>query len=86
MKWGIVVNPNSTRGVKTLKDLHDKTIGISRYGSGSHIMSFLLSEQEHWYKQEGTVHSDDHDLSINFKVCGGLDDLRNGVKTESVDT
>lgn len=49
-------------------------------------MSFLLAEQEHWYKQEGTVHSDDHDLTINFKVCGGLDDLRNGVKTESVDT
>jgi hypothetical protein len=86
LKWGIVINPNSSHGVKNLSDLSDKTIGISRYGSGSHIMSFLLAERERWYKEEGAVHTDDHHLTVNFKVCGGLDDLRNGIKTESIDT
>ncbi|KAL0484218.1 POT1 [Acrasis kona] len=82
LKWGIVTSSKSTT-VKKLSDLHNKTIGISRFGSGSHIMSFLLAEREHWYKEEEST--SDHQLSINFKVCGGLDDLRSALQQGSID-
>jgi len=84
LKWGIVVNPESTT-VTTLSDLHNKVIGISRFGSGSHIMSYLLAEREHWYKDNTSVDNPDHALSVKFKVCGGLEDLRNGIKSGQID-
>jgi len=46
LQWGIHVS--SRTHYQSLEDIRGKKIAISRYGSGSHIVSFLLAEQEHW--------------------------------------
>jgi len=46
----------------------------------------LLAEREHWYKEEDKMNAEDHHLTVNFKVCGGLDDLRSEIHNESIDT
>jgi len=60
LRWGIHVPFNSD--IKTFDDLKDKTFVISRYGSGSHLMTYVKAEYEGW------------DLDkINFKVAGGIE-------------
>ena len=44
--WGIHVDVNSK--YSTLNDLKDKTPAISRYGSGSHLMSIVNAENQNW--------------------------------------
>jgi sulfonate transport system substrate-binding protein len=80
LHWAIATKPDR---IKSISELNDKTIGISRFGSGSHIMSFLLAERENWYTSSDC---NDHNLSVKFEPCGGLDDLRNGIATEKIDT
>jgi len=87
--WGIVTK-NSNR-IGSLSDLKNNgKIGISRFGSGSHIMSYLLAEKEHWYnennKNETKESKKQKDLSVQFVPCGGLDDLRQGIAKEEIDT
>lgn len=91
--WAIVTKSNSSHHIETLSDLNGKNIGISRFGSGSHIMSFLLAEREKWYKEENEEQHEggtsgkveEHSLTINFVPCGGLDDLREGICSEKID-
>jgi len=40
--WGVHVPADSK--IKSLKDVKDSTFVISRYGSGSHLMAYLLAE------------------------------------------
>jgi sulfonate transport system substrate-binding protein len=66
--WGIHVPVN--HGINALSDLDSKTFAISREGSGSHLMSFVLAQQQGW----------DHSaLSFNVvgDVYGGLWALNN---------
>jgi ABC-type nitrate/sulfonate/bicarbonate transport system substrate-binding protein len=44
--WGIHVAANSR--YQTLADLENKTVAISRYGSGSHLMSFVNANNHGW--------------------------------------
>jgi ABC-type nitrate/sulfonate/bicarbonate transport system substrate-binding protein len=44
--WGIHVAANS--GITTLAQLNCPTVAISRYGSGSHLMAFLLAQKQNW--------------------------------------
>lgn len=44
LKWAAVAAPDSK--IESLKDLKGKTFGISRFGSGSHIQSFVLASNE----------------------------------------
>lgn len=44
--WGIHVDAGSP--YKTIKDLKSGKIAISRYGSGSHLMSFVNAKKEGW--------------------------------------
>ena len=44
--WGIHVPVN--HGINTISDLDNKTFAISREGSGSHLMSFVLAQQQGW--------------------------------------
>jgi hypothetical protein len=57
LNWGIISEVNSD--INTIKDLKNKNFGISRLvkekifnlisqGSGSHIMSYLLSKSQNW--------------------------------------
>jgi len=61
--WGIHVPVN--HGIHDLSDLDSKTFAISREGSGSHLMSFVLAQQQGW---------DPSALSFNVvgDVYGGL--------------
>lgn len=44
--WGIHVDAKSP--YQNLSDLENQKIAISRYGSGSHLMSVVNAKQQHW--------------------------------------
>lgn len=44
--WGIHVAHNSD--FKTVKDLQNRKVAISRYGSGSHLMAIVHAKQNNW--------------------------------------
>lgn len=48
--WGIHVDANSP--FKTLADLENKRAAISRFGSGSHLMSVVHADQQNWDTQK----------------------------------
>lgn len=67
--WGIHVASKSS--FKSISDLENATIAISRYGSGSHLMAIVNAYNQGW------------DISnLKFKVVkdlqGGIDALSNG--------
>ncbi|UZO80163.1 substrate-binding domain-containing protein [Aquimarina sp. ERC-38] len=58
--WGIHVDAKSE--IKTVNDLKQKSAAISRYGSGSYLMAYVLASQQNW------------DLdSLEFKVIKNLE-------------
>jgi sulfonate transport system substrate-binding protein len=68
LRWGIHVPFNSD--IKTFDDLKDKTFVISRYGSGSHLMTYVKADYEGW------------DLDkIKFQVAGDIDACLNTLET-----
>ena len=44
--WGIHVDAKSN--FKTIADLEDKTVAISRFGSGSHLMAIVHAKMQDW--------------------------------------
>ncbi len=66
--WGVHVPVN--QGINQLEDLDASTFAISREGSGSHLMSYVLAKQQGW---------DPTALSFNVvgDVYGGLWALNN---------
>ena len=54
-----------------ISDLRGKTFGISRYGSGSHLMAYVLATQRGWNPQ----------TDISFKVEGKFEQLRDSVNS-----
>jgi ABC-type nitrate/sulfonate/bicarbonate transport system substrate-binding protein len=44
--WGIHVSANSN--FKNIEDLKDKKAAISRFGSGSHLMSYVNAQNNNW--------------------------------------
>jgi len=46
LHWGIHVPYHSN--IKTFDDLKDQTFAISRFGSGSHLMTYVKADQEGW--------------------------------------
>jgi sulfonate transport system substrate-binding protein len=66
--WGVHVPVN--QGINQLEDLDASTFAISREGSGSHLMSYVLAKQQGW---------DSTALSFNVvgDVYGGLWALNN---------
>ncbi|GLI74967.1 hypothetical protein PoHVEF18_003217 [Penicillium ochrochloron] len=67
LRWAIVTgrNRNNINGVP---DLKDQRVGVSRLGSGSHIMSFVLAQQQGWKPD-----------SLTTVPLGPFGALRNGV-------
>ncbi|KAJ5451612.1 hypothetical protein N7491_000794 [Penicillium cf. griseofulvum] len=47
LRWAIVTGRNRDE-INGVSDLKDKRVGVSRLGSGSHIMSFVLAQQQGW--------------------------------------
>ncbi len=46
LNWGLHVDYNSP--FKHISELENQKIAISRYGSGSHLMSYVLAQQQGW--------------------------------------
>lgn len=70
LRWGIHVPFKSD--IKTFDDLKDKTFVISRYGSGSHLMTYVKAEYEGW------------DLDkINFQVAGDIEACLNTLENNA---
>lgn len=47
LRWGIHV-PFKDTSIQKVEDLEGKTFAISREGSGSHLMSYVLADQKGW--------------------------------------
>lgn len=58
--WGIHVAANSP--YKTIDDLDNKIVAISRYGSGSHLMAYVQAQEEKW-----------NTANLRFEVINTLD-------------
>ncbi|AWW33272.1 ABC transporter substrate-binding protein [Echinicola strongylocentroti] len=60
LNWGIHVPAKSP--VKTINDLQNAPFLISRYGSGSHLMTYLLAKKNDWNPE-----------TLQFDVVGNMD-------------
>ncbi|SHJ25032.1 substrate-binding domain-containing protein [Flavobacterium haoranii] len=67
--WGIHVAANSN--YKTLSDLKATKAAISRFGSGSHLMSFVNAQNQGW-------NTNDLQFEIVNTIDGAVDALTNG--------
>jgi len=61
--------------LNSINDLKGKTFGVSRYGSGSHLMAYVLAIQNNW----------NLDNDLNFKVVGNFEKLRNSINNKETD-
>ncbi len=66
--WGVHVPFESD--INELADLNNKCFAISREGSGSHLMTYLLAEQLNWDKSK-------LDFNVVGDIYGGLWALKN---------
>lgn len=70
--WGIHVDAQSN--YKDIADLKGKTAAISRFNSGSHLMTHVLADQQNW------------DLNkLKFKVCNNLDGAITALENNEAD-
>ncbi|EED17903.1 conserved hypothetical protein [Talaromyces stipitatus ATCC 10500] len=69
LRWAIVTGRNR-EDLTGVSDLKDSRVGVSRLGSGSHIMSFVLSQQQGWSVD-----------SLKPVILGPFGDLREGVSS-----
>ena len=46
LRWGVHTPPDTQ--FSTISELEGKKIAISRYGSGSHLMSYVMADQQNW--------------------------------------
>lgn len=70
--WGVHVDSQSL--YSTIEDLKGKTAAISRYNSGSHLMTHVLAERENWGSN-----------TLKFKVCKTLDGAIEALKNNEAD-
>jgi len=65
--------------LKNVADLKGKTVGVSRIGSGSYVMSFVLADQQGWLEAQST--------SSPFPVepLNTFANLRDGVNNHTAD-
>lgn len=54
LTWGVHTPPNDQ--IMELDEVKHKRIAISRYGSGSHLMSFLLAKRIGWQQEDIEFH------------------------------
>jgi sulfonate transport system substrate-binding protein len=89
LQWDIVASGNSP--INSLNDLKGHNFGISRIGSGSHLMSFLLALQEGWNTTPVALTQGEDEQriqrhkDINFVVAGGLQDLLSALESKKAD-
>jgi ABC-type nitrate/sulfonate/bicarbonate transport system substrate-binding protein len=73
--WAI--STGTLRDINRVEQLRGGKIGVSRIGSGSYVMSFVLADQLGWLK--------DRETPFEFVPLGTFEKLRAGVNDETVD-
>ncbi|KAJ1617606.1 ABC-type nitrate/sulfonate/bicarbonate transport system, periplasmic component [Pavlovales sp. CCMP2436] len=72
LQWGVHVATGSS--YQSIGELRGRRFGISRYGSGSHLMAYLLAKEHGW------------DLTnLRFVVVGGIDKAREAFAAHEID-
>lgn len=71
--WAIVTGANRKK-LKSVKDLRGKRVGVSRIGSGSYVMSYVLADQHGWLEQGKEP--------FDIVVAGDFASLRRSVREE----
>ncbi|KAG2234404.1 hypothetical protein INT48_003631 [Thamnidium elegans] len=61
----------------SIDTLYNTNVAISRYGSGSHIMAYVLAEQRKWLKKD--------QAPFQFTVLNNFKSMRDGVNDGSCD-
>lgn len=76
LRWAVVTGRNRDN-IRSIGDLqaHGR-VGVSRMGSGSHIMAFVLARQEGWFAD---TTAPEPKKSLVLVPLGPFADLRNGV-------
>jgi len=81
LRWAIVTGRNR-REIDNVDGLKQhRKVGVSRLGSGSHVMAFVLAQQEGWLHQT----SDSKSEGLTVVPLGPFKDLRDGVTSATAD-
>jgi len=72
LTWGVHVKAESS--IASISDLRGKMFGVSRMGSGSHLMACVMALQQGWSMEDVPMH-----------VTGSLDDAREAMKAGKID-
>ncbi|MCH8535092.1 MAG: substrate-binding domain-containing protein [Flavobacteriaceae bacterium] len=70
--WGIYVNAQSNKN--SIEDLKNDKVGISRYGSGSHLMAYINAKNQDWNYED-----------LQFIVASNLEGLQNSLANHTSD-
>ncbi|EHY55297.1 hypothetical protein HRR83_009098 [Exophiala dermatitidis] len=81
LRWAIVTGRNRD-DINSVEDLKNhRRVGVSRIGSGSHVMAFVLAQQEGWLYQT----KDSKSEGLTIVPLGPFKDLRDGVTSSTAD-
>ncbi|TFK18119.1 hypothetical protein FA15DRAFT_675530 [Coprinopsis marcescibilis] len=69
LNWAVITSTSTE--FKDITDLQDTTLGISRYGSGSQIMAYVMALQQGWP-------TDNLKFQINNDIHGLIDSVNDG--------
>lgn len=72
LTWGIHVAAGAP--YQTIEELENKTFAISRMGSGSHLMAYVMGKQRGWATRD-----------IPLKIVGGMDGARQVLEAGDAD-
>jgi ABC-type nitrate/sulfonate/bicarbonate transport system substrate-binding protein len=72
LRWGVHVATSSP--YQQVADLENKMFAVSRLGSGSHLMAYVLAKQRGWVSQR-----------LRFAVAGNLDGARRALAKGDAD-
>lgn len=75
LNWAVSTGAQRSE-LTTLRQLEGKRIGVSRIGSGSYVMSFVLAMQQHFDAQKPFA---------DFPVCHTFEQLRRSVNDKTAD-
>lgn len=81
LRWAIVTGRNRD-DITSVEDLQrHRRVAVSRIGSGSYVMAFVLAEQQGWLRQN----KDSKLEGLTFAPLGPFKDLRDGVTVSTAD-
>jgi hypothetical protein len=81
LRWAVVTGRKRDI-INVVDDLQqNRKVGVSRIGSGSHIMAFVLAQQEGWLRRSQDAKSE----GLTLVLLGPFKELREGVVNSTAD-